>query len=55
MPEEREQQVQDPEAQHDEPTTDEPADEDEEFASAQTRAGSNLPNAAGHRGDGTHE
>ena len=47
---EREQQAQEPEAHHDER-----ADEDKEFASAQTRAGSNLPNAAGHRGDGTHE
>lgn len=56
MPEEREQQVQDgDDAQGDEPTTDLPADEDDEFTSAQTRAGSNLPNAAGHRGDGTHE
>jgi hypothetical protein len=50
MPDEREQQVQDPEVERDEPT-----DEDEGFTSAQTRAGSNLPNAAGHRGDGTHE
>ena len=56
MPEEREQQVQDDDdTQRDEPTTDQPADEDDEFTSAQTRAGSNLPNAAGHRGDGTHE
>ena len=50
-----EQQLQDPVAQHDEPTSDGPADEEEEATSAKTRAGSNLPNAAGHRGDGTHE
>ena len=55
MPDEREHQVQDPEAQHDEPASDGSADEDEECTSAQTRAGSNLPNAAGHRGDGSHE
>jgi hypothetical protein len=55
MRDEREQQAQDPGTEHDEPTTDGPAEEDEEFTSAQTRAGSNLPNAAGHRGDGTHE
>lgn len=54
MPDEREQQVQDPDTQH-EPTSDGAADDDEEFTSAQTRAGSNLPNAAGHRGDGSHE
>ena len=54
MRKEREQQVQDDDAHRDEPTTDQPA-EDDEFTSAQTRAGSNLPNAAGHRGDGSHE
>ena len=41
--------------QEPEPPHDETSDEDEEVTSAQTRAGSNLPNAAGHRGDGTHE
>ena len=65
MPEEREEQVQDPdtmpvepsadEPSADEPSADGPDDDDEGFTSAQTRAGSNLPNAAGHRGDGTHE
>jgi hypothetical protein len=45
-------QTQDPTAAED-PTSDEAPDE--EAASAKTRAGSNLPNAAGHRGDGTHE
>ena len=54
MTDERE-QMQEPEPPHDESTTDETSDEDEEVTSAQTRAGSNLPNAAGHRGDGTHE
>ena len=46
-------QVQDPKAPEDQPTSDETTDE--EATSAKTRAGSNLPNAAGHRGDGTHE
>ena len=30
-------------------------EEDEAPQSAKTRAGSNVPNAAGNRGDGTHE
>ena len=30
-------------------------DVDESTGSAKTRAGSNLPNAAGNRDDGTHE
>ena len=57
MPDEREEQKlqDDPEAQHDEPTSDGTTDEEEEATSAHIRAGSNLPNAAGHRGDGTHE
>jgi hypothetical protein len=50
-----EQQPQDPAAQHEEPASDGPVDEDEGTTSAKTRAGSNLPNAAGHRGDGSHE
>jgi len=45
-------QTRDPKAAED-PTSDETPDG--EAASAKTRAGSNLPNAAGHRGDGTHE
>ena len=47
--------------ERDEPQQDEPRadgdvdDSDRDFGSAKTRAGSNLPNAAGNRGDGTHE
>ncbi|HEX7246579.1 MAG TPA: hypothetical protein VF351_00620 [Actinomycetota bacterium] len=39
------------------PGSDDPTDDDRETepASAKTRAGSNLPNAAGNRDDGTHE
>lgn len=32
-----------------------PSDTDKAPRSAKTRAGSNLPNAAGNRGDGSHE
>jgi hypothetical protein len=46
-------QTQDPEIAVDDTTSDETSDD--EATSAKTRAGSNLPNAAGHRGDGTHE
>ena len=53
MPDERDDQVQDPEMKPDEPTA--AGSNDDDSTSAQTRAGSNLPNAAGHRGDGTHE
>lgn len=50
--------------EHDEPRDDEAEAPDEDRQdpetdeapqSAKTRAGSNLPNAAGNRGDGTHE
>jgi hypothetical protein len=46
-------QIQDPNITEDDTTSDETSDD--EATSAKTRAGSNLPNAAGHRGDGTHE
>jgi hypothetical protein len=47
----REEPREQPDAGSDEPNDDRETDPE----SAKTRAGSNLPNAAGNRDDGTHE
>ena len=52
MPNDREEPDSQPDTGNEETTED---DRETEPASAKTRAGSNLPNAAGNRDDGTHE
>ena len=50
-----EQQIEDPEASVDDRQQTESDESDEAPSSAKTRAGSNVPNAAGTGGDDTHE
>ena len=52
MPNDREEPDSQPDTGNEETPEDDP---ETEPASAKTRAGSNLPNAAGNRDDGTHE